>query len=240
VPELKFEVRGARADRVAAAPLLLFEAAVTDADAGDVHTVALRCQVRIEPSRRRYSPAERDRLRDLFGTAERWGQTLLPFPWAQVTAVVPAFHGSRTFDLPVPCSFDFSLAATKYFAALEGGELPLCFLFSGTVFYEGAEGGLQVAQIPWDREASFRLPAATWRGLMDHYYPDSAWLCLRRDVFDRLEQYRSRAGVPTTDQALERLLAGATESASPPAAAGGATALERLLGRAEERGRREP
>ena len=115
----------------------------------------------------------------------------------------------------MPCSYDFSLAATKYFAALEGGDLPLCFLFSGTIFYEAADGALQVAQIPWEKEATFRLPAATWRALMDLYYPNSAWLCLRKDVFDRLDQYRSRQGLPTWEQALERLLASSEEPVTP-------------------------
>ena len=124
----------------------------------------LRCQVRIEPARRRYTPAEKERLLDLFGTPERWGQTLRPMLWTHVSAVVPPFEGEAVVDLPVPCSFDFSLAATKYFAALDGGEIPLCFLFSGTIFYEAADGGLQVAQIPWEKEATSacrRRPGAT-------------------------------------------------------------------------------
>jgi hypothetical protein len=129
--------------------------------------------------------------------------------WTHVSANLPGFTGACAVDLPVPCSADYSLAATKYFAALEEGDLPLCFLFSGTVFYEGADGGLQVAQIPWEKEADFRLPAATWRRLMETYYPHSAWLCLRRDVFDRLNEYRSRAGFATWEQALEQLLSAA-------------------------------
>ena len=110
-------------------------------------------------------------------------------------------------NLPVPCTFDLSLAATKYFDALEDGDLPLCFLFSGTVFFEPDEGGLQVAQISWEKEATFRLPAATWQGLIDLYYPNTAWLCLRKDVFDRLDCYRRDNGLPTWERALEHLLA---------------------------------
>ena len=209
MPDLHFRVEGAEPERVAAAPLLLFKLRVTDAAPAPVHSVVLRCQVRIEPARRRYSAAEQDRLLDLFGTPERWGQTLRPMLWTHVGAALPSFAGGCAADLPVPCSYDFSLAATKYFAALEEGDLPLCFLFSGTVFYEGADGGLQVAQIPWEKEADFRLPAATWRGLMEVYYPNSAWLCLRKDVFDQLARYRSRQGLPDWEQALERLLAAA-------------------------------
>jgi hypothetical protein len=212
MPDLEFRVEGAEPQRFAAAPHLLFKLRVAEAVPGGaeptpIHSVVLRCQVRIEPTRRRYQAAEEPRLRDLFGTPERWGQTMRSLLWTHVNAVVPPFRGAGVADLPVPCSYDFSLAATRYFDALEGGELPLCFLFSGTVFHEADDGALQVAQISWEKESSFRLPAATWRELMDAYYPNTAWLCLRKDVFDRFDEYRSRRGLPTSESALERLLA---------------------------------
>jgi hypothetical protein len=126
--------------------------------------------------------------------------------WTQVSVLVPSFTGVGAAELPVPCSYDFCLAATRYFAALEDGDIPLCFLFSGTIFYRTEQMVLQVAQISWEKEASYRLPAATWRELMDLYYPNSAWLCLRQDVFDRLNEYRRRQGLPTWEQVMERLL----------------------------------
>jgi hypothetical protein len=220
MPDLNFSVEGAEPQRFAAAPTMLFKMRVREAVAAGasptpIHAVALRCQVRIEPARRRYEAPEREKLRDLFGTPDRWGQTLRPMLWTHVGAVVPPFSGSAEVDLPVPCSYDFSLGATKYFDALEGGDLPLCFLFSGTIFYEAEDAALQVAQIPWEKEAPFRLPAAAWRGLMDLYYPNSAWLCLRKDIFDRLDRYRRHRGLPTCDQALERLLSTAEEAVSP-------------------------
>jgi hypothetical protein len=216
MPDLSFQVEGAEPERHAAVPLLHFQLRVAEAGLRGavptpIHAIVLRCQIRIEPARRRYASAEQERLFDLFGTPDRWGQTLRPLLWTHVSSTVPAFVGSCAMDLPVPCSYDFSQAATKYFAALEEGELPLCFLFSGTIFYEGDSGALQVAQISWEKEASFRLPVATWRELMDAYYPNSAWLCLRKDVFDRLEHYRSRQGFSTWEQALERLLSAARE-----------------------------
>ena len=63
--------------------------------------------------------------------------------------------GSTTVELAVPCSFDFNVAATKYFAAMEEGEIPLCFLFSGTVFYQAEDGRLQVAPISLDKAGRF-------------------------------------------------------------------------------------
>jgi len=119
---------------------------------------------------------------------------------------VRPFAGSTALDLPVPCTFDFNVAATKYFHALQGGEVPLELLFSGTVFPEGPAGEPRVAQVPWDREAAFRLLVRVWREMMDHYYPGSAWLCLRRDIFERLQRYKTAHGLPTWEQALEQLL----------------------------------
>jgi hypothetical protein len=220
MPDLNYRVEGAAPQHYAAAPTLLFTLRITEAVApgavpSPIHSLVLRCQIRIEPARRSYTPTEKERLRDLFGTPERWGQTLRPMLWTHVSSNIPAFEGSGVADLAVPCSHDFNLAATRYFAALEGGDLPLCFLFSGTIFYEADDGALQVSQISWEKETEFRLPAETWQGLMDHYYPNTAWLGLRRDAFDRLDSFRRRHGLTTAEQALERLLASAEEPVTP-------------------------
>jgi len=118
-------------------------------------------------------------------------------------------------NLTVPCTLDFSLAATKYLDALDDGEIPLLFLFSGTIFFESNDGALQVSHISWEKEAGFRLPAVTWRKLMDHYYPNTALLSLRKDIFDRLDSYRRNHGLLTWEHALDRLLASANEPVIP-------------------------
>ena len=41
---------------------------------------------------------------------------------------------------------------------------------------------------------------------MDVYYPNTSWIQLRRDVFDRLYEYKMRHGIPTWEQAVERML----------------------------------
>jgi hypothetical protein len=106
----------------------------------------------------------------------------------------------------VACTFDFNVAATKYFAGLDDGEVPLNLMFSGTIFYEPGNNGLQIEQVPWDREAKYRLPVRVWKEMMDIYYPNIAWLCLRRDVFDKLAQYKMDRGIPTWEGAMEKLL----------------------------------
>jgi hypothetical protein len=171
-----------------------------------VHTVALRCQIRIEPTRRRYKESEKRGLIDLFGAPERWKDTLHSMLWTHTHLVIPSFSKSTLVDLPVPCTFDFNVASAKYFSGLEDGEVPLSLLFSGTVFYESEDGALRVSQIPWSKEADFALPVSVWKEMMDEYYPNTAWLCLRRDTFNRLHQYKIDRGIPTWEQTLESML----------------------------------
>jgi len=207
VPDLNFTVDRAEPVLYSASPLLIFKLRIeTEEEEISIPAVALRCQIRIEPTRRRYTPPAQERLLDLFGEPERWGQTLRSMLWTHTALVVPQFTGSTVVDLPVPCTFDFNVAATKYFYALEDGEVPLCLLFSGTIFYVNDEGFLQVSQISWEKEANYRLPVQVWKEMMAHYYPNGAWLCLNQDVFDRLYQYKSHRGLPTWEQALTTLL----------------------------------
>jgi hypothetical protein len=207
MPDLTFIVNKAEPVPFAASPLLNFTLAITDADSQPIHAVALRCQIRIEPARRAYQESEKERLRDLFGEPSRWGQTMRTMLWSHAGIVVPPFDGATSVELPVACTYDFNIAATKYFYGLEEGEVPLCFLFSGTIFYAAEDGHLQVCQIPWEREASFRLPISTWRKMMDLYYPNTAWLALRKDAFDGLYDFKIRHSLPTWEAAIEKLLA---------------------------------
>jgi hypothetical protein len=215
MPDLSFRVRGAKPEPFAASPTLGSRLEITSANLSEtVHTVALRCQIQIEVARRSYDDAEQERLLDLFGEPSRWGQTLRTILWTHANAVVPSFVGEAVVELPVPCTFDFNVAATKYFAGLDGGAIPLLLQFSGTVFYAGQDGALQVTQIPWSKETRYALPVEVWKEMMEIYYPNSAWLCLRRDVFDRLNRYKTSRGIPTWEQALERLLGGQEDPAS--------------------------
>ncbi|HEX3447270.1 MAG TPA: DUF6084 family protein [Isosphaeraceae bacterium] len=208
--DLNFTVETAEVEPHAAAPLLIFKLRIAESVAAEEPTtipaIALKCQIRIEPARRRYAADEEEKLLDLFGTRERWGHTLRSTLWTHTSVVVPPFTGETVIDLPVPCSFDFNVAATKYFYALADGEVPLCLLFSGTIFYTDRDGYLQVSQIPWEKEASYRLPVQVWKNMMELYYPKSAWLCLERDTFDRLYRYKSSRGLPTWEQAIDMLI----------------------------------
>jgi Family of unknown function (DUF6084) len=205
VPDLRFQVENAAATPNAATPQLSFKLRITDSEPGAIHSIALRVQVQIEPIRRRYTPTEQQQLKELFGEPEQWSKSLQPLLWTNVNLNVPGFSGSTVIDVPLPCTFDFNIAITKYIYGIENGELPISLLFSGTVFFAGAVG-LQVAQIPWDRDAGYRLPVQVWKQMMDFYYPDTAWLCLRREVFERLYEFKAHNGLPTWEQTVERML----------------------------------
>ena len=208
MPELTIKVAGVRMTPFAAVPTVAFQLQIANAARDEaIHTIVLRCQIQIEVTRRSYAPAEQARLRDLFGHPDRWGKTLRNLLWTHASVVVPAFEGTNTaVDMAIPCTFDFSVASTKYFEGLDGGAIPLILLFSGTVFYGSDDNPLQVSPISWELEARTTLPVETWREMMAHYYPNSAWLNLHRDTFDRLYQYKIERGLPTWEQALEQLL----------------------------------
>jgi len=209
MPNLSFTVDSAAVVPFAAVPMLAFQLQIKNSIPDEaIHTVALRCQIQIETTRRRYTPTEQEGMLDLFGQPDRWSQTLRSMLWTHVQLVVPGFTGDSTVvDLQVPCTFDFNVASTKYFDALSEGDIPLLMLFSGTVFYAPPDSPLQVAPISWEQEARYKLPVKLWREMMDTYYPNSVWINLHKDVFERLYRYKMQHGIPTWEQALERVLA---------------------------------
>jgi Family of unknown function (DUF6084) len=207
MPDLSFKIDGAEVVKFSTTPLITFKLRVSNADPAEIiHSVALRSQIQIEVTRRRYTTEDQEKLRDLFGDADRWSQTLRNLLWTHVNVNVPPFQGSTVVDLPVPCTFDFNVGATKYFHGLGDGDVPLCMMFSGTVFYSAAEEQMQVSPISWEKETRFSMPMKVWREMMDSYYPNTAWLCLRRDIFERVYDYKVRHGIPTWEQALESML----------------------------------
>jgi hypothetical protein len=207
MPDLAISVEKVEVVPFAAGPTLAFKLHVANANPSEtIHTVVLRCQIQIEVTRRRYTPSDQARLKDLFGEPERWGQTLRNLLWTNASTVIPQFTGVTKADLQVPCTFDFNVAITKYFNGLTDGDIPVYLMFSGTVFYADPTGALNVAPIPWDKETKCRFPLAVWRDMMDAYYPNTAWLCIRRDVVEDLHAFKVENGIPTWEQVLEKML----------------------------------
>ena len=207
MPDLNFEVVGVEAPAFAAVPTIIFKLRINNTiEQERIHSGILRCQVQINVTRRRYSPEAQAQLLEVFGEPKRWGETLRSLLWTHTSTVIPQFTGSVTVDLPIVCTYDFDVVSTKYFNALGEGEIPLTFLFSGTIFYEGPGGNMQVAQISWSKEATYRLPVSLWQEMMEHYYPNTAWIRIRKDIFDQLYRYKATQALPTWDDVLVKLL----------------------------------
>ena len=206
MPDLDFKVEGAEVLEYAAVPSLLFKLRIENLEEEPIRSVSLNTQVRIAARQRHYEAVEQERLQELFGEPHRWGETLRSLLWTHTVLQVPRFSGSTVVDMPVTCTYDLEVVAAKYFYALEDGEVPLEFLFSGTVFYAAKGGVLQTARISWQKEAEFRLPVRLWKEMVEHYFPNSAWIRLRKDAFDELYYYKVRGGFPTWETAVEALL----------------------------------
>ena len=68
----------------------------------------------------------------------------------------PASPGRPRWICRCRARYDMDIAATRYFRRSTDGEVPLLLLFSGTAF--SGPGGFQVSPVPWDKEASCRMP----------------------------------------------------------------------------------
>lgn len=207
MPDLSFEIASAAVARDMLTPAISFDLQVANRIPGQaIHAVLLRCQLMIEVARRRYSSTEQNQLRELFDDASRWSDTLKPMTWANLSVNIPAFTESTVYPLVVPCSFDFNVATAKYFRGLDDGHVPLTFLFSGSVFYDGGQGSLQVAPISWNKEARFRLPIEVWKNLLDLHYPNTVCLNLQRHIFDELYRFKMTVGLATIEETIQHAL----------------------------------
>jgi hypothetical protein len=205
-PALSFAVQDAQSVPYAAVPTIAFALRIAAAPGQTVRSVLLDTQVQIAARRRSYGAEEHDRLFELFGAPAAWKDTLRTLLWARTTLVVPPFSEETVATLPVTCTYDLEVTAARYFDALPDGDVPLEFMFSGTVFYSAEDGRLQTMRLSWDQEAEYRLPVRVWRETMERHFPGAAWLRLQRGAFDRIATYKSRHALPTWDAALDRLL----------------------------------
>jgi hypothetical protein len=206
LPEPEFAVLGSRTVRHAAAPMLALDLQVTESSGRPVYMIALTIQLMIEPARRRYDDATRERLLELFGPPERWSVTTRSMVWTQLDVLVPAFTGTTTVSVPVACNYDLELAAAKYLHSLPDGEAPLALHFNGTIYYPGQDGALQMVLLPWNKSIDFRMPVSIWRETIEHYYPNTGWVALRSPTLEALQRAKLERGLATLDACVEALL----------------------------------
>jgi hypothetical protein len=208
IPELDFRIEDAFAQEHAAVPTILFRLAVESLGGHAVRSALLDTQIQIAARARPFDAEDVDGLADIFGTPERWSTTLRTLLWTRTTRVVPAFEGATVIDLPVTCTYDLDVIASRYFGGVGSGGVPLEFLFSGTVFYSGAGGMLQTSRISWEKEATYSLPVSVWRETMDRHFPGTAWLRVSNRTYDRLTRERARRGEADFEGTLGALLEG--------------------------------
>jgi hypothetical protein len=211
VPAPEFTILGVEAIKYAAAPMLEFTGHVSEPEGREVYTIALTAQVMIDPARRAYDDETRTRLVDLFGEPERWAATTHSFQWAELSVMVPAFTGATAFRLPIQCNYDLELAATKYMYSLPGDDVPLTFNFTGTIFYRGEGGKMQIIKVPWECTARYAMPIATWREMIGHYYSGTGWIALSDDTLESLSRRKSARGLHSFDDSVAQLLKEAEE-----------------------------
>ncbi len=205
MPELSFDVLDAHPDVYGTDPTILFNLRITETSGDPIHTMMVRVQIQIDAQLRKYDPEERANLVELFGEPERWGETLRPFNWTHAATMLNGFRGAMETELAVPVTYDFDIAAAKYLHGLRDGNIPLSFLFSGTVISRGATG-YAVTQIPWHKECTFPLPVATWRRTVDLYWPGGGWMRVRRDTLDALQAFKVEHGFNDWDAVLGSLI----------------------------------
>ncbi|MGH2891597.1 MAG: DUF6084 family protein [Solirubrobacteraceae bacterium] len=207
-PDPDFEVLGARPVRHSAAPMLTLDLQVRDHSGRQVYMIALSIQLMIEPARRVYDDATRARLVELFGAPERWAVTTRSLVWSRLDVLVPAFTGSTTVAVPIACHYDLELAAAKYLHSLPDGEAPLALHFNGTIYYRDEAGGLQMVLVPWTKSIDFRMPVSVWQETIAHHYPNTAWVAVRSQTLEALQQQKLARGLATLDATLEQILGG--------------------------------
>ena len=180
--------------------------------------IALRCQVRIEPQRRRYDDAEEPALLDLFGDRDRWSHDAQAVPVDAVQHHGPGLHRrDRGRPAAARAPTTSRSPASKYLHALRDGEIPLVLLFSGTVFTRGATGFASSRC----RGTARRATGCRWRSggdLMDAYFPNTGWMRLRpRHASTRSRTTGRRAASPPGTTRSTALLAEAAAGAGEPA-----------------------
>jgi hypothetical protein len=208
IPEPVFEVTAVRHMEFAAAPTMVFTARASEPAGRAIESMALQVQVMIDPARRGYDAATRERLAELFGPPASWTPSTQGLSWARVTASVLCFVGDTGFTLELPCTYDLEVAATKYFYALDDGLVPLSFHFYGTIFYRANDGRLQMTPVPWSSTAQCSMPIAAWQAMIAQHYPGGGWVRLGADTLRALNARRAVRGL-TFDRLIEELLDGA-------------------------------
>jgi Family of unknown function (DUF6084) len=202
----EFTITGVERQAHAASPMLRFTVRVNEPRVAQVYMIALTAQINIDPAQRSYDDETRARLFELFGEPRRWASTTRSFLWTQADVLMGGFAGSGEVVIPVACTYDLEVAASKYFYSLPDGEVPLTFHFAGRVYYPDEHGRIALIKVPWSCSSRFRMPVETWKALMREHYGDRGWVALHGHTLDELQRFKAERGLPTFDACVSALL----------------------------------
>jgi hypothetical protein len=206
MPELRFTVRGVHAAVESALPGIELSLAVENLSASElIHGALLRCQVFIDAPRRHYTPAEAERLSDLFGARREWHRTLQRFCWATEPLLCPSFTGAATLALAIPCPLDPEGRVGKYLWALEAAAIPIVIALAGTVFHAAPERAVSATPLPWNTELVYPLPLAPLAELR-RARGGRCRLELSEHVFERLYEFQRAQLLTSWDDTISRLI----------------------------------
>ena len=103
MPDLDFQITGVEPATRGLTPLLQFRLRITSISGREeIQGLLLNAQIQIQSPQRSYSETEKERLFELFGPPEQWGQSLRNRLWTHANTAVGAFTGETQVVLPVP------------------------------------------------------------------------------------------------------------------------------------------
>ena len=158
-------------------------------------------------TRRRYTEEDQERLLDLFGEPERWSQTLRNMHWINVAATVTAFnrkhHGRSTSALYIRFQCRGDQVFLRHRKRRDSAKLPVQ---RHRILRHRRWRRASRAHLLEQGDAVSPARPNLARHDGDLLSEQRLAVCLRRDVFKRLYEYKTRHGIPTWEAALESIL----------------------------------
>ena len=65
---------------------------------------------------------------------------------------------------------------------------------------------MQITLVAWEKEALCKMPARLWQEMMEIHFPNTRWMKMGKDIYDRLVKYKAQTTFPTLQACLESLL----------------------------------
>ena len=139
MPDLSFQIEKAEPQRFTVAPTLLFKLRIANAAPDEtIHSVALRCQIQLEVTRRQYTPEDKAPARSLW-RARSLGPDSENHALDPRQRGRPCVSGYRRGRSSRAVHIRFQCGRNKIFSWPGRRRCSAEFFFSGTVFYADDE-----------------------------------------------------------------------------------------------------